>query len=62
MIEHTLKCQGDALCWMLIFRRDLVNSLCNVSEQVVNGRTIESVPFGSSGCRRGTVAASSYNT
>jgi len=61
MVEHALKCQWDALCWMLVFRRDLVNSLGNVLEQVVAERTDDYVPFGSSGCRRGTVAGSSYN-
>ena len=61
MVEHALKCQRDALCWVFVFRRDLVNGLNGVSEQVEAGKTDDSVPFGSSGYRRVTVAGSSCN-
>lgn len=31
VVEHTLKCQWNALCRIVIFRRDLVNGLGNGS-------------------------------
>ena len=61
MVEHTLKGKRDAFCRMFIFRRDLVNSLSNVSEQVETRIADNSVPSESSGCSRETGAGSSYN-
>jgi len=40
VVEHALKGQRDALCWVFVFRRDLVNSLDDVSERDGSGEQV----------------------
>jgi len=40
VVEHALKGQRDAFCWVFIFRRDLVNSLNDISEQDGPGKQV----------------------